>query len=128
MKKAFFSVSDGVLGKTDTRPCGSLVEHACDRAEHICLGLQAGEAAWTRVLWGPPQQEPASVPCLMSGQVNLDQLLRPLTCYRNVTRVKTDVITCMQQVSLASLEVTPYLHLPSSRNGANENAAGPDRV
>lgn len=34
----------------------------------------------------------------MSGQVNLDQLLRGLTCYRNVARVKVDVIACMSQV------------------------------
>lgn len=34
----------------------------------------------------------------MSGRVDVDSLLRSVTCYRNVARVRTDVVACISQV------------------------------
>ncbi len=36
----------------------------------------------------------------MMGQADLDGLLRRVNCYRNVARVRADVIACIAQVKI----------------------------
>jgi hypothetical protein len=35
----------------------------------------------------------------MNGRVDLDSLMRQVRCYRNVARVRADVIACIAQVA-----------------------------
>lgn len=65
----------------------------------------------------------------MSGQVNLDQLLRGLTCYRNVARVKVDVIACMSQVRTINHSAGVLLYSKSMKRVCNydgELVTGPN--
>jgi len=47
----------------------------------------------------------------MSGRVDLDGLLRQVNCYRNVARVRADVIACIAQVRRS---LPPLPSLPSA--------------
>jgi ESCRT-I complex subunit TSG101 len=45
----------------------------------------------------------------MSGQVNLESLLRTVDCYRNVTRVRNDVLMCTTQVGRHTRSYAPLV-------------------